>query len=165
LFCFRSWLPGWHPVFRTDRRMARPVIGAKPWGKLCEIAPGCGFLEPQQSLKTAIQTFRHHSCCTCVPRGFALLQSHLCRFACSACFAVPFPGLLPAQSFQFAKCQRNHPRSAEREHSGSIRGPGLGTAKHAEHAKTALLMVLQRPETPLRTNGSENDIRCRGQPA
>jgi hypothetical protein len=26
--------------------------------------------------------------------------------------------------------------------------------------KTELLMVLQRPETPLHTNGSENDIRC-----
>ena len=26
--------------------------------------------------------------------------------------------------------------------------------------KTELLMVLERPETPLHTNGSENDIRC-----
>jgi hypothetical protein len=26
--------------------------------------------------------------------------------------------------------------------------------------KTELLMVLQRPEIPLHTNGSENDIRC-----
>jgi len=26
--------------------------------------------------------------------------------------------------------------------------------------KPALLMVLDRPELPLRTNGSENDIRC-----
>jgi hypothetical protein len=26
--------------------------------------------------------------------------------------------------------------------------------------KTELLMVLNRPETPLHTNGSENDIRC-----
>ena len=26
--------------------------------------------------------------------------------------------------------------------------------------KTELLMVLDRPETPLHTNGSENDIRC-----
>jgi hypothetical protein len=26
--------------------------------------------------------------------------------------------------------------------------------------KTELLMVLERPEIPLHTNGSENDIRC-----
>jgi hypothetical protein len=28
--------------------------------------------------------------------------------------------------------------------------------------KAALLRVLERPETPLHTNGSENDIRCQG---
>jgi hypothetical protein len=30
--------------------------------------------------------------------------------------------------------------------------------------KAALLMVLQQSETPLHTNGSDNGIRCRGQP-
>ena len=34
----------------------------------------------------------------------------------------------------------------------------LYTSLHAN--KSELLMVLDRPETPLNTNGSENDIRC-----
>ncbi len=45
--------------------------------------------------------------------------------------------------------------------SGESRFATLDRLLARLHAnKAELLMVLDRPETPLHTNGSENDIRC-----
>jgi hypothetical protein len=47
------------------------------------------------------------------------------------------------------------------QHSGSAAKAHLSVHQSRLHAnKAELLMVLQRPEIPLHTNGSENDIRC-----
>ena len=45
-----------------------------------------------------------------------------------------------------------------RRHTGFVTLDRLLKRLHANKAE--LLMVLQRPEIPLHTNGSENDIRC-----
>src|SRR5208283_2607948 len=69
------------------------------------------------------------------------------------------PQGLPAQAKPAARCRIAH---AVRPHL-----PAPHRLRHADrllkrlHAnKAELLMVLGRPETPLHTNGSENDIRC-----